>query len=182
MATDAGNVQVAVTGAVYFAPIGDATATPPTDASTALAAGWKDVGYISEDGVTEANDTESEEIKAWQNSDIVRKTITKNETSYNFTIIETNANALSLFYGKNVASGDTTHTIGGAVTGKVKMVVDVIDGSQHIRRYIPEAEVTERGEVTFAATDAVGYDVTVTAYPNTTIGGSVEVHYATALA
>ena len=182
MATNASNVQVAVTGAVYFAEVGAALTDAPTDATSALTAGWLDVGYISEDGVTESNDTETEEVKAWQNSDIVRKTVTKNEISYNFSIIETNANALSLFYGKTIAAAATTHTIGGAVTGKVQLVIDVIDGTQQIRRYIPEAEVTERGEVTFASTDAIGYDVTVTAYPNSTIGGSVEVHYAEALA
>jgi hypothetical protein len=154
----------------------------PTDANTALAAVWKSVGYISEDGVVEGNDTESEEIKAWQNSDVVRKTITKSETTYGFTMIETNAQALALFYGQTIAANATSHKIGGATQNRHSLVIDVIDGSQTIRRFIPEAEVTERGEVTFSASEALGYEVTVTAYPNAALGGSVEVHYATALA
>jgi len=68
--TDAAAVRVAVTGAVYVAPTGS---TAPTDATTALDAAWKSVGYISEDGVVESNDTENEEVKAWQNSDIERR-------------------------------------------------------------------------------------------------------------
>jgi hypothetical protein len=178
MALDAGNVKVAVTGAVYVAPTGTAG---PADTTTPLAAAWKNVGYISEDGVTEGNNTETDEITAWQNSDVVRKTITKSETTYQFTMIETNSNSLSLFYGKTISASDTSHTIGGTGAGKVSLVIDVVDGAQTIRRFIPEAEVSERGEVKFAANEALGYDVTVTAYPNASIGGSVEVHYAQAL-
>ena len=177
--TDATNVKVAVTGAVYVAPTGS---TAPVDAATMPDAAFVSVGYISEDGVKEANDTETEEIKAWQNSDIVRKTITKSETSYQFTMIETNSESLSLFYGKAVAPAATTHVIGGALTGQVSVIIDVIDGTQTIRRYIPSCEVTERGEVTLAASDALAYDTTVTCYPDSGIGGSVEVHYAEALA
>ncbi len=177
--TDATNVKVAITGAVYTAPTGT---TAPTDASTSLDAAFKAVGYISEDGVKEANDTENEEIKAWQNSDIVRKVITKNETSYAFTMIETNSAALGLFYGKTIAVGATDHIIGGTVTGKIAAVIDVIDGSQVIRRYIPSCEVTERGEVALTGTDALGYETTVTAYPDATLGGSVKVYYEEALA
>jgi hypothetical protein len=179
MSNNAGAVRVAVTGAVYVAPTGT---TGPTDATTALANDWKSVGYISEDGVKETNDTESDEIKAWQNSDIVRKTITKQETSYGFTMIETNAVALGLFYGKAIQAGDTSHLIGGTSANKVAMVIDVIDGSKTVRRFIPDAEVTERGEVTFSASEAVGYEVTVVAYPNAALGGSVEVHYDAAIA
>jgi hypothetical protein len=175
VAENAALVRVAVTGAVYIAPSGT---TGPTDATTALAATWKSVGYISEDGVKEANDIESDEIKAWQNSDIVRKTITKQETSYGFTMIETNATSIGLFYGKAITTADETHIIGGPTVGKTAMVIDVIDGDKTIRRFIPDAEVTERGEVTFSASEAVGYEVTVTAYPNATLGGSVEVHYS----
>ena len=46
-----------VAGAVYVAPKGT---TLPTDASTALASTFKDLGYISEDGVTNANSPDTE--------------------------------------------------------------------------------------------------------------------------
>lgn len=180
-AITAGNVKVAVTGAVYVADADDAAATAPTTAVSKLATGWKSVGYISEEGVVEANTRDTNEITAWQNSDVVRKTVTKSETTYQFTMIETNATALGLFYGKDIADAATKHTIGGSASKKVKLVIDVVDGGKVIRRYIPDGEVTERGEVTFSASDALGYQVTVTAYPNAALGGSVEVHYDTAL-
>ena len=49
-------------GAIFRAPLGS---TLPTDAVTALDEAFKNMGYISEDGVTNANSPESDNIKAW---------------------------------------------------------------------------------------------------------------------
>ena len=65
MASTAANVFAAtpnVTGAVRNAPLGT---TPPTNATTALPAGWIDLGYIGEDGVTETLTRDTEKKKAW---------------------------------------------------------------------------------------------------------------------
>ena len=51
-----------VGGAVWRAPLGT---TLPTDATTALDKAFKSLGYISEDGMTNANSPESDSIKAW---------------------------------------------------------------------------------------------------------------------
>lgn len=173
------NVKVAVTGAVY---VGTDAAAAPTSATSILGTGWRSVGYISEDGVVEANTQDSNEIIAWQNSDVVRKTITRSEVTYQFTMIETNEASLGLFYGRTIDGGtDTSHTIGGASTTRLPIIIDIVDGGKVVRRYAPDAEVTERGEVTFAAGDALGYQVTLTAYPDATLGGSVEAFYQDAI-
>ena len=55
MSNDASNVSVGkplASGAIFVAPSGT---TAPTDAKTALAATFKCVGYISEDGVTKCH-------------------------------------------------------------------------------------------------------------------------------
>lgn len=51
-----------VGGAVF---VGATSLTPPTDAVTALPAGFAGMGYISEDGVTQSQEVNSEEVKAW---------------------------------------------------------------------------------------------------------------------
>ncbi len=175
------NVMVAVTGAVYVDSTG--TSAAPTDATTPLAETWHNVGYISEDAVTESIETDTNEIIAWQNSDVVRTLVTKFGVNYSFTMIETNSVSVGLYYGKAVAAAATNHQIGGERVGRQAFVIDAIDSAgQVVRRYMPAAEVTERGEVAISGTDAVGYEVTLATYPTDTLqGASVDVHYGTAL-
>ena len=52
----------AATGAIFVAPLGT---TLPTDATTAKNGAFVELGYVSEDGVTNSNSTNSADIKAW---------------------------------------------------------------------------------------------------------------------
>lgn len=161
MALDSDNVRVAVTGAVYVAPSGT---TLPLHATQTLNVAFDDVGYISEDGVVESQASDTNDIKAWQNAAIVRKVQTSHDLTYQFTMIETNATALELFYG-NYSAGAVEVT--GELPDRQCMVLDVVDGSEILRAVLPAAQVTARGDVTYASGDAVGRQVTVTAYPDT---------------
>ena len=51
-----------VGGAISKAPIGTQL---PTDATTALAVAYVSLGYCSEDGMTNNNTPESEQVRAW---------------------------------------------------------------------------------------------------------------------
>ena len=51
-----------ISGAIYRAPLGT---TLPTDATTALDAAFKELGHVSEDGVSNSQDLSVSEIKAW---------------------------------------------------------------------------------------------------------------------
>ena len=51
-----------VGGAVHVAPLGT---TLPTSAGETLGGEWLDVGYISEDGVTNSNSRETNAVKEW---------------------------------------------------------------------------------------------------------------------
>lgn len=167
-----GNVRVAVTGAVY---VGEVGAAAPTDADTALdAAVWADLGYISEDGVTiSASQTSTTEIKAWQNSATVRKTADTVDNTLSFSMIEISAATLALYFGEPIKAGDTEYTFGGAGLGRKSFVIDVIDGDEEIRYFVPSAEVTERGEIVYRNGEAIGLNVTLSAYPDASIGNKV---------
>lgn len=163
MALDSSNVDVAVTGAVYF----DTTAmAAPTNATAALPGTAKDVGYISEDGVVETRDRTTNNIIAWQNADVVRTVVTEAQIAVQFTMIETNPNSVELFYGQPLDGPTGSIEIVPADTGgRRTMVVDYVDGAKFVRLYLPSAEVGEVGELTLVSGDAVGMDVTLNGYP-----------------
>lgn len=160
MALDATKVRVGVTGKVMFAPTG--TALPTTSIATPNVA-FVDVGYIGEDGVTQSIAEDSTDIKAWQDGAVVRKVQTSHDVTFTFVMIESNAASLKAYYG-NYTSG--VIQIKGDVLPHQAMLLDVIDGTHEIRVVLPDAQITERGDVVYANGEAIGYEVTVTAYPD----------------
>jgi hypothetical protein len=44
---------------------------------------------------------------------------------------------------------------------------DLIQGTNHLRFWIPTGEITRRGNVNYKYDNLIEYDVTITAYPNT---------------
>lgn len=158
----------AVGGAVYSAPAGTAL---PTDATTALAAAYKSLGYISEDGLTNENSPESENIKAW-GGDTVLTVQTGKEDSFGYTLIEVlNIDVLKEIYGAANVSGTLATGISIAANSteleEHVIVIDMILKNGCLKRIvIPKAKVSEVGEITYADGDAVGYETTIMALPD----------------
>lgn len=177
MAKSESEVRVAVDGMVSTAALG---ATAPTSASSNLGSAWADTGYISEDGIEEENSQDTEKLKAWQNSKTVRTLVTGGETTFKFTMLQSNAETLKLYYGATVDANGSFVFDPTAERPTIAIVLDVIDGTNRIRKYAPEAQVTSIGTVTHKNGEGVAYEVTVTAYRNTTLGGSVK-HWHSAL-
>lgn len=166
MALDSSNVRVAVTGAVR---VGATTATPPTDAET-TPDGFDDLGYVSEDGVTETRERSTDQLRAWQNADVLREVVTEASMTYTLALVETKPETVELYYGTDVDPLDGSVAIVPARTGGRKsFIIDVIDGNDLIRVYIPSGEVTEVGDQVYASGEAIGYEVTITAYPDSRI-------------
>src|SRR5690606_2517875 len=144
----AGNVRVAITGGVYRAPLGT---TLPTDADGALNAAFVNLGYIGEDGVTEAHEDSVENIVAWQNAQVVRAARTESLATISFMMIESNVNTLETFHPGSVMTEPSPGTfkleVKPPTAGAQAWVLDVIDGDVHQRIAIGNGEVTERGEV-----------------------------------
>lgn len=158
----ADNVRVAVTGAIYFAPTGT---TLPTDATTALHASFlaNNLGYISEGGITQSISEDITDIKAWQDAAVVRKIQTGHDVTYQFGMLETASGPLAVFFG-NFTAGAVE--LDGSSLPRRSYVIQIDDGGNDIRIVIPDGQVTERGDITYANADAVIYDVTITAFPD----------------
>lgn len=183
MATNADNVLVALTGAALIAPL---ATTMPTDTTTAWNAAFVDLGYLSEDGVTETPEDETTDILAWQNGDTVRSLITRSAIRFSFTMIETTAGGLQLYHGGVVDGwhasgiGPASIELAGTPDARFAMGIDVVDGDNDVRITIPNASIVERGEITYLNNDAIGYPVTIAANPG--VGGVRAIKYFSALA
>lgn len=163
MALSSSNVRVAVTGAVYKAPTGTAA---PTGADSSLNVAFIDLGYVSEEGVTETRERSTNQIKAWQNADLVREVVTDSKLSYTFTLIESKEDVVEAFYGATVDGTDgSIDIVPSATGGRFSWVIDVIDGTDLQRIYLPSAEITEVGDQVFQSGEPIGYQITVTGYP-----------------
>lgn len=167
MTLNSANVRIGITGELYKA----VTGTPrPANSIAALNAAYKGLGYISEDGVTESPDETVERVVAWQAAVVVRSTTTEATVTLQCTLIETKAATLETYHkGSTVVDmGGGHYKIDVKVPGEKReqYVLDVIDGTKHIRFDVPDGEVTERGEVLYATAEAIAYPVTITCYPD----------------
>lgn len=172
MATSTANVLVGVpvSGGVYMTPGPVDLAEYPTDTiGTALAAPFEPAGFISEDGVTEANESDTEKIKAW-GGDTVRVVQSDHTVTYSFTFLESNnASVLKAVYGD-----DNVTILGGVVTVNVNAdvlehrtwVFEMKDGDNRIRVVVPDGQITSRGDVNYTHAGAITYEVTIEAFPD----------------
>lgn len=171
MANTATNVSVgkpATAGSIYVAPLGT---TLPTDTVTALDAAFKSLGFVSEDGVTNSNSMETDDIKEWGGATVLSLQTSKDDT-FQFTLIEAlNEDVLKTVYGASNILG--TLAAGLTVKANAKDPVQyswaiemVLRGGVAKRIIIPAASITELGDIAYTTSDAIGYEVTLTATPD----------------
>lgn len=154
-------------GAIYTAPAGS---TLPTDATTALDAAFKCLGYVSEDGLTNSNSPSTETVKAW-GGDTVLTILSEREDTFTFKLLEVmDVEVLKAVYGADNVTG--TLATGITVRANVSTapaacwVFDMVLTDGALKRIVvPNANVTELGDIVYRDSEAIGYEVTITAKP-----------------
>ena len=172
MANNSANVSVGkpnkTGGAVHFAVLGT---TLPTDATTALDNAFKDLGYISEEGVRHNMERTSEDIKAW-GGDVVLSPETEKSDIFTMKFIESlNVEVLKLVHGAANVTG--TLATGIAISANSSeldygsMAIDMLMTNGAKKRIVlPNCKVSNISEVSYVDNDAVGYEAEVKAFPD----------------
>lgn len=153
-----------VGGYAFRAPA--ATATIPTDNSTALGGEFVCLGYISEDGISESISVNSTNYVDMNGSMVCVGKSSREET-ITLTFIETKAETLKVAYGAaNVtdASGLITVKHNDTDDSAYCYVFELLlKDNRHWRQVVPNATTSEVGDLTIASGDLVGREITLMA-------------------
>lgn len=164
------------TGAIKYAPIG--TPLPSlssiTPAAVVLDQAFQGNEYVSEDGLTLTPSMSTTEIKDWSGA-TVRKVLESFDGTLSWTMISTNASALGIAFGaSHITTNSATASHGKQVMAELgahlperqSWVFLMKDGNARIVILVPDGQVTEVADVTFASNAAVGWNVTLSCYPD----------------
>ena len=155
-------------GAIFAAALGT---TLPTTVNGSLASGFENVGYISDSGVVNSNSPSSTSIKAW-GGDTVLDVQTEKPDTFKFTMIEAkNVTALGLVYGDSNVTGTLNSGITIEANSKEQaaksIVIDMLLSNNTAKRIVlPNCKVTSVSDITYSDSAAVGYEVTMSCYPD----------------
>lgn len=161
-------------GAVFRAPLNTAL---PTDATSSLSESFLELGFVSEDGVSNSNSATTDDYYAWGGTPVLNLQTEKND-EWTLTLIEAlNPNVLKTVYGDaNVTvSGSTISVKAGATQlADSRYVIDVaMKGGALKRIVIPVGALGEVGEIVYKDDEPIGYEITIKAMDD----GSGYTHY-----
>lgn len=165
-----------VTGAIKHAALG--TAIPDlsdvTKSAVTLDNAFTGNEYVSEDGLTLTPSRSTADIKDWSGA-TVRKVLESFNGTLGWTMISTNAAALGVAFGEeNIDTVAATTTdgakakvaLGAYLPDPQAWVFLMKDGDARIVIAVPNGQITDVGEITFASNAAVGWPVTLSTYPD----------------
>lgn len=153
-------------GGIYA---GATTLTPPTDATSDLPTGLEGLGYVSDDGLTNGIEMDTESIQAW-GGDTVLTINTSRTESFSWTFIETNEEVLKQVYGPDnvTVTGDDIAVVHNskALPRQLYVFEILMTGDKVKRIVVPNSQITEIGDVVYVDGEPIGYEVTLTCYPD----------------
>jgi hypothetical protein len=128
------------------------------------------MGYISDDGLVNSIKTDTETVNAWGGDKVLVGQTTFGET-FTVNLIETNADALKVFYGDDnvtVSGDDITVVQNSAELPETVVVFElVLTGGRIKRIVVPHAKIADRsGDITYTDGDAIAYPAVFEALPD----------------
>lgn len=163
--------EIGANGAGWVADLG---ATSPGDPLVQPLTPWAPIGAISDDGLVQGFDEDSQEFTPWGFTSPIRTTITKSLRTFKITAWETSRTTVkSLQYRIPVADlapdgdGLTSYAeTASPLPDRRSWWFIVLDGDVASGFYVPEGEISDRSDVTHKQDTMAGYEWTITAYPD----------------
>lgn len=155
----------------YFGPKGTIM---PTTVDGALDADLRDMGWISDDGLTKGVDETSTDINAFGSQVPVRTLTTRSKITFGLAFLQSGPDQTAVYNRLPLeGAGSITVAVDGSFdftegenrVAEYGAVFEVVDGLNRIRCVVPVLQVTERGEYGIKAGEAITYPITCTAYP-----------------
>jgi hypothetical protein len=166
MALDAGDIRVAGTAHIYFAPL---LTTFPAFDEVPDPDDWDELGYVTTDGLTLTFGREVTEIYAMQSLEPVRVIATKVPKTVGFSLMQEGRSQLIMALG-----GGTFTTTGVApdivykyeppdasVIDERSMIVQMLDGTNEYRWYYKRCQNREGVEHKYVREDAATFPVSM---------------------
>ncbi len=171
-----GAPEQSTTGAIKHAPLGTTLPTLESISTSGVVLDNAFTGneYVSEDGLTLSPSMSTSDIKDWSGA-VVRKLLESFDGTLSWTMISTDENALKISFGddyvtKNAATishgTQLRAALGAHLPDEQSWVFLMKDGDARIVIVVPDGQITEVGDVTFKANEAVGWNVTLSCYPD----------------
>lgn len=146
---------------------------------------YESVGWISDDGLTFSSDMDSSDATGWGAATVLRRDVTQDTKSLQFTALETKRLTKELFLSQDLSGvkmsqdGEVMITLPDRPQTKYFRVLSIgTDGDGDERYYMAKfyskAAVTDRDDEPWAnGDDPLGYNVTMTAYLDDEAGFAV---------
>ena len=160
-------------GYLFSAPVGTAGAPTKTNFRPSQwltngepPAGWENLGFVPEDGITESPGMESGEDVCDINGDVVDETESKASETLSVAFMENKKHALGTYYGHDNVTDENgvievRHNWGNAGEHYQYVFLLIMKSGRFWTKYIPDAKVSSVGEVNINRNNVVQREVTL---------------------
>ncbi|MBO0713512.1 MAG: hypothetical protein J2P59_02060 [Acidimicrobiales bacterium] len=140
----------------------------PTTIDGAWGTGWVSLGYLSEDGPTISQSTDTEDINAWQALGVLRSIITNRTATVQMQLMEWTPENLAAYWDIDTpvpgTNGLLTFSVRSDEAGRRRQLgIDVRDGDNLVRLIFPRVQLNAAGDLQFQRSSAAMLDCTFAA-------------------
>lgn len=187
------NIRKGLQGSVFVAPMSvtaEITALKDASGLLALPAGYTDVGRLTKDqGATWTREVESGDVTSLGAASPTRRDITADVTGLQFTMQESKRQVFELHEGQDLSA--VTYDANGnirwdkpdrpaSIYYRVLALFKDGEGTDavYFAKWLPRAQVTDRGEQAWNEENELQYPATLTAFVDATFGTSARTLWA----